>query len=48
MFQALNAHHQEANRIGAASGIVTRSKWPFSAQVETERSSLSTCAPDGH
>jgi len=34
MFQALNAHHQEANFIDAASGIVTLSQWPFSAQVE--------------
>ena len=36
------------NCIDAASGIVTLSKWPSGAQVETEISSLSTCAPDGH
>jgi len=31
------------NGIDAASGIVTLSKWLFGAQVERERSSLSTC-----
>jgi hypothetical protein len=38
------------NRIDAASGIVTLSKWPSGAQAERELlcSSLSTCAPDGH
>ena len=38
------------NCIDAASGIVTLRKWPSGAQVEREllRSSLSTCAPDGH
>ena len=36
MFQALNAHHQEANCIDAVPGIVTLSKWPFSAQAERE------------
>jgi len=33
------------NCIVAASGIVTLSQWPSSAQVERE---LSTCAPDSH
>jgi uncharacterized protein YggT (Ycf19 family) len=32
--------------IYSASGIVTLSQWPSSAQVERELSS--TCAPDGH
>jgi hypothetical protein len=36
------------NCIDAASGIVTLSKWSSGAQVERERSSLSTCAPDDH
>ena len=36
------------NCIDASSGTVTLSKWPSGAQVEIERSSLSTCAPDGH
>ena len=36
------------NCIDAASGIVTLSKWLSGAQVERERSSLSTCAPDSH
>ena len=36
------------NRIDSASGIVTLSKWVSGAQVERERSSLSTCAPDSH
>ena len=38
------------NFIGAASGIVTLSKWMSGAQVERElqSSSLSTCAPDSH
>jgi len=35
------------NYIDAASGIVILSQWPYGAQVERERSSLSTCAPDG-
>jgi hypothetical protein len=33
------------NCIDSASGIVTLSKWPSGAQVERERSCLSTCAP---
>ena len=38
------------NCTDAPSGIVTLSKWPSGAQVETEMLciSLSTCAPDGH
>jgi len=36
------------NCIDAASGINTLCKWPSGAQVETELSSLSTCALDGH
>ena len=36
------------NCIDVVTGIVTLSKWPSGAQVERERSSLSTCVPDGH
>ena len=36
------------NCIAAASGIVILSKWLSGAQVERERSSLSTRAPDSH
>ena len=32
----------------ATSGMVTLSKWHSGAQVERNRSPLSTCAPDGH
>ena len=57
MFQTLYAHHQEADGIDAASGIVLSvSGRPLhrlrekasGAQVERELRSLSTCAPDGH
>jgi hypothetical protein len=36
------------NCIDAASVIVTLSKWPSGAQVESELSYLSTCAPDSY
>jgi len=39
---------RRANYINTASGIVTLSKWPFSAQVEKELLSFSTCALKGH